>query len=72
MKIYLSVTLGRNAKTFDNNNWRIKVSQDDATLLDEIRDSISMEHCSTLFQGVASVSNNVGLRELVVHRQTAS
>ena len=42
MKIYLSVTFGRNAKTFDNNNWRIKVSQDDATLLHEIRDSISI------------------------------
>ena len=28
-----------------------------------------MKHCSTLFQGVATFSNNVGLRELGAHRQ---
>ena len=36
------------------------VCPDDATLLHKTKDSVSMEHCSTLFQGVACVSNNVG------------
>ena len=53
----------------------VKVSPHDATLLHETRDSVSMEHCSTLFQGVASVSNNLRylrLRELGEHRQLPS
>ena len=50
----------------------VKVRSHDATLLHETMDSVSMEHCSTLFQAVASVSNNVGLRELGAHRQLLS
>ena len=50
----------------------LKVHPDDAILLHETRDSVPMEHCSTLFQGVTSVSNNVGLRELGEHRQLPS
>ena len=38
----------------------LKVGPDDATLLLGTRDSVPMEHCSTLFQGVASASNSVG------------
>ena len=50
------------------NGWRagvgecpsLKVGPDYATLLLGTRDSVPMEHCSTLSQGVASASNNVG------------
>ena len=38
----------------------VKVGPDDATFLFGTRDIVSMEHCSTLSQGVASASNNVG------------
>ena len=38
----------------------VEVRPHDATLLHETWDSVSMEYCSTLFQGVASISNNVG------------
>ena len=41
-------------------NWMLKVGPDDATLLIGTRDSVPMDHCSTLSQGVASASNNVG------------
>ena len=37
----------------------LKVGPDDVTLLLGTRDSVPMEHCSTLYQGVASASNNV-------------
>ena len=50
----------------------IKGRPDDATLLHETRDRVSVEHCSTLFQSVAYVSNNVGLEELGAHRQLLS
>ena len=35
----------------------LNVSPDNATLLYEIRNSVSMEHCFTLFQCVANISN---------------
>ena len=35
----------------------LKVGPDDATLLLGTRDSVPMDQCSTLSQGVASVSN---------------
>ena len=38
----------------------VKVGPDDATFLLGTRDSVPIEHCSTLSQGVASASNNVG------------
>ena len=46
---------------------RLKVGPDDATLPLGTRDSVLMEHCFTLSQGVASASSNVeylGLRDL--------
>ena len=42
-----------------NIDCRLKVGPDDATFLFGTRDSVPMEHCSTLSQGVASTSNNV-------------
>ena len=45
----------------DTLSLRLNVGPDDATLLFGTRDSVPMEHCSTLSlsQGVASASNNV-------------
>ena len=37
----------------------LKVGPNDATLLFGTRDSVPMEHCSTLSQDVVSASNNV-------------
>ena len=37
----------------------LKVGPDDVTFLLGTRDSVPMEHCSTLSQGVVSASNNV-------------
>ena len=37
----------------------LKVGPDDATFLLGTRDSVPMELCSTLSQGVASAANNV-------------
>ena len=42
------------------NELLVKVGPDDATLYFGIKDSVPMEHCCTLSQGVASASNNVG------------
>ena len=45
----------------------LKVRPDDATLLHETKESASMEHCYTLFEGVESVSKYANSSDYYFH-----